>query len=274
MLGRGRRRPLHRPRHDGLLLDDRGEGVVRNGRRGARDRPGHDRGEDLRAAPLPARARRRRSRASIAGRGGSLSCARSRSSSTASRSSASRRPTRACAIHSLLGTFFYGVFVARCWSSATTRCPAGRCPTAGLTLASMLLAAVADVEPLVLHDGQVRLLMGRGWRPILARRRRRRGDVRPRQGHGVRAVARRRRSTLTGDATSGKTVFAENCSGCHGDGGQGGGVGPTLAGSGLDAATVSAVVQQGRGVMPPAIVAGQEQADVVAYVVSIATPSQ
>ena len=81
-------------------------------------------------------------------------------------------------------------------------------------------------------------------------------------------------STHTGDTAGGKKVFAENCSGCHGDGGQGGGVGPTLAGSGLDAGTVSAVVQHGRGVMPPAIVAGQEQADVVAYVVSIATSSQ
>ena len=28
--------------------------------------------------------------------------------------------------------------------------------------------AVADVQPLVLHDGQVRVLMGRAWRPILA----------------------------------------------------------------------------------------------------------
>jgi hypothetical protein len=36
---------------------------------------------------------------------------------------------------------------------------------------------------------------------------------------------------------------------------------------------VSAVVQQGRGVMPAGIVSGQDQADVVAYVVSISTPS-
>lgn len=115
--------------------------------------------------------------------------------------------------------------------------------------------------------------MGRGWRPILA------GAavvvvVFALAKATVFAPSTPAISTLTGDAVSGKAVFAENCSGCHGDSGRGGGVGPTLAGSGLDAATVSSAVQQGRGVMPPAIVAGQEQADVVAYVVSIATPSQ
>ena len=50
-----------------------------------------------------------------------------------------------------------------------------------------------------------------------------------------------------------------------------GGVGPALVETGLDAAQVSAVVQQGRGVMPAGIVSGQEQADVVAYVVSISS---
>jgi hypothetical protein len=49
-------------------------------------------------------------------------------------------------------------------------------------------------------------------------------------------------------------------------------VGPRLAGAGLDAAAVTAAVQQGRGVMPAGLVSGQDQADVVAYVVSISTP--
>ena len=115
--------------------------------------------------------------------------------------------------------------------------------------------------------------MGRGWRPILAG-----GAVVvgtfALDKATVFAPSTPASSTLMGDVASGETVFAENCSGCHGDGGQGGGAGPTLAGSGLDPATVTAVVQQGRGVMPPAIVGGQEQADVVAYVVSIARPSQ
>ena len=43
---------------------------------------------------------------------------------------------------------------------------------------------------------------------------------------------------------------------------------------GLDATEVATAVQQGRGVMPAGIVTGQEQADVVAYVVSISSPPQ
>jgi mono/diheme cytochrome c family protein len=77
-----------------------------------------------------------------------------------------------------------------------------------------------------------------------------------------------------GDAARGATLFASTCSGCHGSAGAGGGVGPRLAGSGLDVSTVAATVQQGRGVMPAGLVRGQDEADVVAYVVSIASPSQ
>ena len=78
-------------------------------------------------------------------------------------------------------------------------------------------------------------------------------------------------STTVGDATRGAAIFESTCSGCHGPQGSGGGVGPTLAGAGLDAETVSATVQQGRGVMPAGLVSGQQEADVVAYVVSISS---
>jgi cytochrome c551 len=113
--------------------------------------------------------------------------------------------------------------------------------------------------------------MGRGWRPILI-------------GAAVVvatfALAKAQifepsvpaGTSAAGDAGRGMAIFAENCSACHGDGGTGGGVGPTLVGAGLDTATVAATVQQGRGVMPAGIVSGQEQADVVAYVVSISSP--
>jgi cytochrome c550 len=74
-----------------------------------------------------------------------------------------------------------------------------------------------------------------------------------------------------GDAARGEAIFESNCSSCHGPEGAGGGVGPALAATGLDAATVTTVVRQGRGVMPAGIVTGQEQADVVAYVVSISS---
>lgn len=50
--------------------------------------------------------------------------------------------------------------------------------------------------------------------------------------------------------------------------------GPAVAvGAGLDADTVAATVQQGRSVMPAGIVSGREQADAVAYVVSISSRS-
>ena len=79
-------------------------------------------------------------------------------------------------------------------------------------------------------------------------------------------------SATGGDFYRGETIFQRDCAGCHGEQGAGGGVGPVLARTGLDAATVTTVVQQGRGVMPAGIVTGQEQADVVAYVVSISMP--
>ena len=113
--------------------------------------------------------------------------------------------------------------------------------------------------------------MGRGWRPILIG-----GAV----VIGTFALAKAQifepevpaaGPVGVGDVTRGAAVFARECAGCHGSAGTGGGVGPTLAGAGLDAATVAATVQQGRGVMPAGLVSGKEQADVVAYVVSISS---
>jgi mono/diheme cytochrome c family protein len=73
---------------------------------------------------------------------------------------------------------------------------------------------------------------------------------------------------VAGDVETGEGIFQRECASCHGVSAEGG-IGPALVRTGLDAATVTAVVQQGRGVMPAGIVTGQEQADVVAYVVSI-----
>jgi cytochrome c551 len=75
--------------------------------------------------------------------------------------------------------------------------------------------------------------------------------------------------SATGDATRGKAIFGSTCSGCHGADASGG-VGPRLVGSGLNAAAVQAVVASGRGVMPAGLVAGQDAADVAAFVASIA----
>lgn len=75
-----------------------------------------------------------------------------------------------------------------------------------------------------------------------------------------------------GDVYRGQVVFERACASCHGPGGEGGSPGPRLVDTGLDALEVAAIVEQGRGVMPPALVSGQEQANVVAYVVGISQP--
>lgn len=74
-----------------------------------------------------------------------------------------------------------------------------------------------------------------------------------------------------GDVYRGETVFQRECAACHGAGGEGG-VGPALFATGLDAATVVAAVDQGRGVMPAGLVSGRERADIVTYVVTLSAP--
>jgi hypothetical protein len=105
--------------------------------------------------------------------------------------------------------------------------------------------------------------MGRGWRPLVV-------------GGAIAAAtfvlaethpfspSTTPTSTTVGDAARGAAIFERPQ-------GSGGGVGPTLAGAGLDAGTVSATVEQGRGAMPAGLVSGQDEADVVAYVVSISS---
>ena len=116
--------------------------------------------------------------------------------------------------------------------------------------------------------------MRRGWRPILIGGAVAVGTFALAQAQVFAPSAPAGGAAAPGDPSRGETVFQRECAGCHGDGGKGGGVGPALFETGLDAAEVSAVVQQGRGVMPAGIVTGQEQADVVAYVVAISSPSE
>lgn len=73
----------------------------------------------------------------------------------------------------------------------------------------------------------------------------------------------------TGDVDAGLEVFAANCTSCHIDNGNAAGVGPQLAGAGLDAATVETTVTNGKGIMPAGLVSGSDLDNVVAYVVSI-----
>lgn len=78
------------------------------------------------------------------------------------------------------------------------------------------------------------------------------------------------KSAGAGDARAGQVVYESKCAGCHGTAGKGGGPGPRLAGVGLTATQVSTQIDQGGGVMPAGLVSGKDEADVVAYVVSIA----
>jgi mono/diheme cytochrome c family protein len=77
--------------------------------------------------------------------------------------------------------------------------------------------------------------------------------------------------SAAGDATRGAVVFEQKCAGCHGADGSGGS-GPALAGAGLEAAFVTERVREGSGIMPGGLVSGQDESDVVAYVVSISSP--
>jgi mono/diheme cytochrome c family protein len=112
--------------------------------------------------------------------------------------------------------------------------------------------------------------MGRGWRPLVA------GAI------VVVAVfllaqwpifepSAPASSTTEGDAARGQVVFDRECASCHGPGGEGG-AGPRLVDSGLAAAQIATTIEQGAGIMPPALVTGADEADVVAYVASIASP--
>lgn len=92
------------------------------------------------------------------------------------------------------------------------------------------------------------------------------------QAHVFEPQATSAGTTEEGDAVRGAVVFEQTCAGCHGTGGVGGSPGPRLVSSGLVADQVTTTIDAGVGVMPPALVSGQEEADVVAYVVSIATP--
>jgi mono/diheme cytochrome c family protein len=114
--------------------------------------------------------------------------------------------------------------------------------------------------------------MGRGWRPLVV------GALVVVATFVLAQFAVFEPSSATvadvagGDFYRGEVVFERACAGCHGAGGEGGDPGPRLVDSGLDAAVIATTIEQGRGVMPPALVTGQEQADVVAYVTAISTP--
>ena len=76
-------------------------------------------------------------------------------------------------------------------------------------------------------------------------------------------------SVKVGDAYRGETFFVDKCSGCHGLGGKGGGVGPRLAGADIKLAAAKAQIDNGGGAMPAGLVSGRQEEDVLAYLATI-----
>lgn len=75
------------------------------------------------------------------------------------------------------------------------------------------------------------------------------------------------------DAFRGEQLFAENCATCHGEAGEGGGVGPTLAGNSVPLDEARSTIENGSGVMPAGLMTGQDLEDVLAYLETILAPS-
>ncbi len=76
-------------------------------------------------------------------------------------------------------------------------------------------------------------------------------------------------SLVLGDPYRGEVAFSQNCASCHGPDGKGGGIGPKLVGAPISVAAVKAQIDNGGATMPPALVKGQTERDVLAYVATI-----
>jgi cytochrome c551 len=63
----------------------------------------------------------------------------------------------------------------------------------------------------------------------------------------------------------GEVLFAEKCATCHGERGEGGGIGPQLIGSDMTLGQARSQIVNGGGAMPAGLVEGQDLEDVLAY---------
>jgi mono/diheme cytochrome c family protein len=72
-----------------------------------------------------------------------------------------------------------------------------------------------------------------------------------------------------GDSYRGSITFGQTCGSCHGSGGQGGGIGPRLIGDRISLAAVKQQIDLGGGAMPPGLVKGASERDVLAYVATL-----
>jgi len=71
-----------------------------------------------------------------------------------------------------------------------------------------------------------------------------------------------------GDAKRGQIIFKQTCAGCHGANAEGK-IGPRLAGAELTVAQAQTQIDNGGGIMPPGLVKGPREADVLAYLATI-----
>jgi mono/diheme cytochrome c family protein len=76
-------------------------------------------------------------------------------------------------------------------------------------------------------------------------------------------------SVQLGNAGNGHVIYSRKCAACHGPDGRGGGIGPKLAGTPIPLAVAKAQIDAGGSVMPPGLVKGKEEQDVLAYLATI-----
>jgi len=74
---------------------------------------------------------------------------------------------------------------------------------------------------------------------------------------------------VLGDFYRGQTTFVKTCGSCHGMNGEGTSIAPKLDGTPYSLAAAQAQIDNGGSVMPPHLVTGQQERDVLAYLATI-----
>lgn len=72
-----------------------------------------------------------------------------------------------------------------------------------------------------------------------------------------------------GDSYRGSVAFDQTCGSCHGAGGKGGAIGPRLIGDRISLAAVKQQIDVGGGAMPPGLVKGAAERDILAFMATI-----
>jgi mono/diheme cytochrome c family protein len=72
-----------------------------------------------------------------------------------------------------------------------------------------------------------------------------------------------------GDFYNGQTLFTQKCAACHGRNAEGTKIAPKLDGAPIPLAVAKAQIDAGGSVMPPKLVTGAQERDVLAYLATI-----